>query len=238
MTTLFYAPLPCFADSRIVLPEGEARHAVRVLRMRVGDEITVVDGEGGWYRGALAEASPEKAVVEIAETRREVGEPRRRVVLALGVLHHRDRFEVAVEKAVELGATGIVPLRSARAAPGKLRQPRLETIVLAAMKQSLRSRLPHVYDEHDLESTLSLVPDAHVLVAHEGASEARTPAEVVGTGDARPIVVLIGPEGGFTDGEVDAAVAAGAEVVSLGPRRLRAETAATTALADLMLHLG
>lgn len=235
MTTLFYAPPSHVAADRITLPEAEARHAVKVLRMREGDEIVVVDGVGGWYRGALVEAFRDRAVVQVRETRRDVGEPARSVVLALGVLHHRDRFETAVEKAVELGAMGVLPLRTARAAPGSMREARLETILLAGMKQSMRSRLPQLHPEATLVDVLDAFPGAQFLIAHEAAEGVPTPAAASST-PARPIVVLIGPEGGFTDEEVSQAVDAGAVVVSLGPRRLRAETAALVALADLMLH--
>lgn len=236
MTTLFYAPPDAVDAGRVVLPEGESRHAVKVLRMREGDDVVVVDGAGGWYRGRLAEAHPERAVVAVDETRQGVGEPARTVVLALGLLHHRDRFETAVEKAVELGASGVIPLRTSRAAPGSVRAARLETILLAGMKQSMRSVLPRLYDEHTLAEALSRFEGAQVLMAHEAAEEAPMPSAALGPGDG-PVVVLVGPEGGFSPQEVEVAQAAGARLVSLGPRRLRAETAAMVALADLMLHL-
>lgn len=236
MTTLFYAPPDAVDGERIVLPESESRHAVRVLRMREGDELVVVDGAGRWYRGPLLEADAARAVVGIDETRQRVGEPSRSVLLALGLLHHRDRFETAVEKAVELGVTGVIPLRTSRAAPGSVRAARLETILLAAMKQSMRSVLPHLYDEHTLAEVLQRFAGAHVLMAHEAAAGVPLPSDAVAPGEG-PVVVLVGPEGGFSPQEVEAARDGGARLVTLGPRRLRAETAAMVALTDLMLHL-
>ncbi len=235
MTTRFYVPAAAIQPPHLTLPEEEARHAVKVLRLGVGDEIEVVDGEGGWYRVRLTLVGKREAAGLIAETRRDVGEKSRRVVLALGILGHRDRFEWAVEKAVELGVTDIVPLRSERAAPGGVRPARLENITIAAMKQSLRSRLPRLHDAQTPESVMRLIPGAEVLLAHEAALDAPSPADAVGR-TIQPIIVLIGPEGGFSDAEVATATQSGAVVVSLGPRRLRAETAAIAALSDLMLH--
>lgn len=234
MTTPFYAPPDAFSDARVVLPPDEARHAVRVLRMREGDAVVVVDGVGGWHEGVLVETARDRAVVEVARVRRSVGEPAREVILALGVLGHRDRFEWAVEKAVELGATGFVPLRTARAAPGAVRAARLDTILLAGLKQSMRSVLPRRYDEMTLGAALDAFPEARPLVAHEAAAGAPGPSEAVQAGEA--VLVLIGPEGGFTEPEVETVRARGGTVVTLGPRRLRAETAAAVALSDLMLH--
>lgn len=236
MTTPFYAPPSCFTKDRVILPADEARHAVKVLRMRTGDGIVVVDGVGGWYEVTLTRTERDEVEGNVVATRRDVGETNRNVVLSLGLLHHRDRFEWAVEKAVELGVTGIVPLRTRRAAPGKIRRDRLEHIAVAAMKQSMRTRLPQLYEEMTLDEALvRLSPTGTVLIAHEAAPDAPTPAQAAG--HTRSVSVLIGPEGGFSDDEIEAASAAGATLVSLGPRRLRAETAALTALADLMLHL-
>ncbi len=233
MTTPFYAPPTCFRDGRVTLPPDEARHVLKVLRHRAGDEVVVVDGVGGWHRVVLTEAGREQVTGEVMETRREVGEAGRNVVLALGILHHRDRFEWAVEKAVELGVAGIVPLRSRRAAPGRVRADRLEHIAVAAMKQSLRCVLPHIYPETYLADALRLLPEARVLLAHEALESAPTPAQAA---DASTTLVLIGPEGGFDEVEVAEAAASGARLVTLGPNRLRAETAALVALTDLMLH--
>ncbi len=233
MTTFFYAPPTQFAGGKVRLPADEARHALRVLRLGAGDEITVVDGEGGRHRVRLDAAGRDDAVGTVLETVRVA--PPAPLALALGVLHHRDRFEWAAEKAAELGATHFIPLRTTRAAPGKMRRERLESIAVAALKQSLRSHLMQVEGEQSLDEILAPTREGDVLIAHEGAEGAPTPAAA--SGPARPTVLLIGPEGGFTAAEVDAARAAGATVVGLGPYRLRAETAAAAALADLLLHL-
>lgn len=232
MTTTFYAPPSAFRSGRVVLPEAEARHAAKVLRLRAGDALSVVDGAGGWFEARLVSVDRSSAVAEVVSERRDVGEPARRIVLALGVLHHRDRFEWAVEKAVELGVTDLVPLRTTRAAPGRLKSERLDGLLISALKQSLRSRLPVLHDEATLPAVLAW-PDVTWLLCHEGAADTVTPAHYAsGSG---PVGVLIGPEGGFSDDEVEAALAAEARLCTLGPRRLRAETAAVAALAQLIL---
>ena len=235
MTTTFYAPPGAFAGTRVVLPEAEARHAVRVLRLREGDEVVVVDGVGGWHRVRLALTTREGAIGEVVETRRDVNEPAAGLTLALPPLKAADRFEFAVEKAVELGVTAFVPLRTART-EGRIKAARLEAHVVAAMKQSLRCRLPRLAAETPLATLLASAEGA-VFLLHEAADSARTlPRRLAEVPPGAPVTVVIGPEGGFTPDEVRAAEAAGALVASLGPRRLRAETAALVACTAVLLH--
>lgn len=233
MTTTFYAPPEAFDGRRVVLPEAEARHATKVLRLRAGAEIAVVDGWGGWHRVRLVHTEVGKAVGEVVETEMQPAPPPLRLALAL--LKSDDRFEFAVEKAVEIGATEIVPLRTARVEAGaKVRHERVEGVVVAAMKQSLRAHRPRVHAPIDIAAVLG----PHTVVLHEGAPLADTLAATfeaaLATGGAPTLVV--GPEGGFTDAELAAARVAGAHVASLGAARLRAETAAVVAVA-LAVHL-
>lgn len=229
MTTTFYAPLDAFEGRRVVLPEAEARHATKVLRLRAGAEIAVVDGVGGWHRVRLVHTEVGRAIGEVVETTLLPPPPPLRLALAL--LKADDRFEFAVEKAVEIGATEIVPLRTARVEPGaRVRAERVEGVAVAAMKQSLRAHRPRVHAPVALADVLG--PDAVVL--HEGAPLADALA-ATSVAAAMPTLV-VGPEGGFTDAELAAATASGARIASLGAARLRAETAAVVAVA-LAVHL-
>ncbi|ARA91860.1 16S rRNA methyltransferase [Rhodothermaceae bacterium RA] len=235
MTTTFYAPPDRIRDGMIDLPGDETRHAVRVLRMRPGDALVVVDGVGGWYEAELVDASKSRAVARVIRTRREVGESPFEITLALALLKQRNRFETALEKAVELGVRRFVPLVTARTEKGGLKRSRAESILIAAMKQSGRSRLMDLSEPVTFDAALRLDVDLK-LVAHEQADPASSLVRVL-AGPAYPerVLLMIGPEGGFTGEEVTRARSAGGRVVSLGPRRLRAETAALAAASALML---
>ena len=234
MTTTFYAPPDHVRDGRVMLPEDEARHAVRALRHGVGDEIVVVDGAGGRYRVRLTEADKRGAAGEIVEAQREVGEPPYRLTVGLGTLKNAGRFETFAEKAVELGVSRIVPLATERTERERIKERRLENILIAAMKQSGRSRLPDLAELQDFDDALRS-DDALRLLCHESADPAAALPRVL-DGAPLDLTILVGPEGGFSEPEVAAAEAAGWTVASLGPRRLRAETAAITAASAVMLH--
>lgn len=234
-TTFFYAPPEACRGDWLELPEEEAHHAVRVLRKEAGDRIEVVDGAGGWYLVELAEVAGRRAAGQVVARSREVGEPDYALTVALAPLKNRGRFEIFLEKAVELGVREVVPLLTARTERERVKETRAQKILLAAMKQSRRSRLPVLTEPQGLDEMLAARFELGLL-CHEAegpehtilAALARTPAAV-------RLGVLVGPEGGFTEEEVAAARQAGFAVVSLGPRRLRAETAALAAAAAVML---
>jgi len=233
MTTNFYAPPSAIRGQRVVLPDDEARHAHTVLRGEAGDEMVVVDGEGGWYRARIDHLASDQVVGTITEEREDVGEPTIEVTVGLGLLQKRSRFETFVEKAVELGVRRIVPLRTRRTERDAIREDRLRSVMVAAMKQCRRSWLPTLAAPQSPESLASASDAAVDVVCHSG--DDAVPLHRA-AGRARPFdeaLVLVGPEGGFADSEVEAAVAAGGTVVSLGPRRLRAETAGLAALHTL-----
>lgn len=237
MTTTFYAPPSHIENSRVVLPDDEARHAVRVLRHGPGDEIVVVDGAGGRYRVRLTETDKRSAAGEIVAAEREVGEPSYRLRVGLGTLKNASRFETFAEKAVELGVSEIVPLVTERTERMSLKAQRMENILVAAMKQSGRSRLPTLTEPQPLADVLAASSGVCILCHESADPEAMLPTVLSRAEDARAISVLVGPEGGFSEEEVAAAEEAGWTVASLGPRRLRAETAAIVAAAAVMLHV-
>ena len=240
MTTSFYAPPTSREGDRIVLPDDEARHAARVLRKKPGDEIAVVDGEGGWFRVRLDEVDKRAVAGVVVERKSDVGEPDYELVMGVALLKNASRFETFLEKAVELGVGAVVPLVTARTERSRLKRPRAEGILTAAMKQSGRSRLVRLHEPTALDIWLERDrpkgPDVHRLICHEAADAGRSIRHAL---DGRPgvprVEVLVGPEGGFSDGEVAAAERVGFAPVSLGPRRLRAETAALAAAAAVML---
>jgi len=221
-------------DTVRLLPD-EARHAIKVLRLGIGDEIGVVDGEGGWYRVRIDAVDREGLLASICERRENVGEPPYGLTIAIGLLKQQSRFETFLEKAVEFGVTRIVPTVTDRTQAGSLNLQRCRRIIVAALKQSLRSKMPQLTEPRSFDSVIR--EDAAVrLIAHEGALPGdNILAHAAALQDAGSCHVLIGPEGGFTESEVDRARRAGWTVVSLGDTRLRTETAGIAAASIVQL---
>lgn len=225
MTTNFYAPPSAIRGSRVVLPDDEVHHLRSVLRAQEGDEIVVVDGEGGWHRVRLDHLARDQAVGIIQETRHQVGEPAVHVTVAMGMLTRRSRFETFVEKAVELGVGRIVPMHTRHTEAETLRRGRIRNLMIAALKQCRRSCLPSLAEPQSFEAVLD-GREADVRLLCHGGPDSAPIVEGLGNLDSeRDVLVLVGPEGGFAASEVDRAEDAGCTTVSLGERRLRAETA-------------
>jgi 16S rRNA (uracil1498-N3)-methyltransferase len=234
MTTLFYAPPAAFRDGEVELPEDEARHAGKVLRHSPGDEIEVVDGAGGRHTVRLTVVERQRVRGEVLRTARDMNEPSYRLTVGLATLKNAARFETFAEKAVELGVSAITPLATARSERQRVRPARLQNILIAAMKQSGRCRLPALGEPTELEDVLRQRGGAG-LICHEAAGPEHGIGARLAAGVPPELTILVGPEGGFSDEEVAHAVALGWQLASLGSRRLRAETAAITACAAVML---
>lgn len=224
---LFY--LPEAAQGIQELPAEEARHVVQVLRRRVGDRLDLVDGRGGWYSGEIVALDKRHCQLQVSLIRREAAERPYRVTLAVAPTKSTDRLEWLLEKATEIGVDEIVPLQCRRSERTKLRTERLEKVLIAAMKQSLRAWLPRLAPLTDFGQLLTnrpegeqryiawIDPDVNTLLSKNYEA-------------GRDVCVLIGPEGDFTPEEVEEAGRAGFLPVSLGPHRLRTETAAIVAV--------
>lgn len=236
----YYAPPAQVRGDQVVLPPDEARHAGKVMRQQVGDEVVVVDGEGGWYRVRLDVVDARHAVGTILETRQGVGEPIAPCTIGLALLKNRGRFEVFMEKAVELGVTHILPLQTARTERTQFKPDRAHNLLIAAMKQCGRSRLPRLAAPQSLNVALHNTPAPTArFIAHETTDPTETlPSKLKALPIEAPLMVLIGPEGGFTQEEIATAQQAGWTPVSLGPRRLRAETAGIVAATAVLLSRG
>lgn len=230
MTTNFYAPPSAIRKNRVLLPDEEARHARKVLRVQEGDTLQVVDGTGNWYRVRVDHLAPQQVVGSILDRRENVGEPNAEITVGIGLLKNRRRFETFVEKAVELGVTRVVPLHTVRTEAESVREDRLQNLMTAALKQCRRSRLPALSSPCELERLLDEREAEKTLLCHPQEGAVPILQALDDSGSASSLLILVGPEGGFTSSEVEDVVDAGGVPVSLGPRRLRAETAALAAL--------
>ncbi|WP_150308973.1 16S rRNA (uracil(1498)-N(3))-methyltransferase [Planctomonas psychrotolerans] len=226
------------AGSRVELSGAEAKHAVTVSRVRVGDRLMVGDGAGTIATGAVAEATGSRLVLEVEHVRR-VPEPARRILLAQA-LAKGDRDELAVQAATELGVDGVMPWSAARSVSrwqgdkvAKGRE-RWSSIVREASKQSIRARVPVVADLVDTRGLAALAPSTTMLVLDPEADLRIADVPLDGGAD---IVLVVGPEGGLTPGETETLRTAGATPIRLGTEVLRTSTAGPAALAVLNVAL-
>ncbi len=228
---IFYAPKSQIHGNAIELTGQEAKHASKVMRYREGDSIQIVDGEGGWFDCKIVRITNSQVEAEV-QSSKQLDAPKPEIVLGMGLIKKRDRLEFAVEKSVELGVSEIALFRSRNTVKENVRMDRLENTILSAMKQSLRARLPKVSLLDSLEEVMDTFSDFHSLIAHE--KEDSEPGVNPGLKSKDKLLLLVGPEGGFSDKEIEMATEGGAGVVSLGKHRLRAETAAISFLSQFI----
>lgn len=223
--------------SLVQLDGPEGKHAVQVRRMRQGEAIQLSDGQGIRVRGIVAELSGSTLSLKVEEVIREEL-PSRQITL-VQALAKGDRDELAIQAATELGAMGIIPWQAARSisrwdgpkiAKG---QARWQQIVSEAAKQSLRAYTPEVKNIADTKELAGLVSSFDVVLVLD-TSAASTIAET-GIPSSGKIAVVVGPEGGIEQSELDALKAAGAKLVSLGANVLRTSTAGPALIAALLL---
>lgn len=229
---IYYAP-PSQVHSNIAeLVDQEARHAAKVMRAREGDNLVVVDGEGRRYEGPIRRITDTSVQVEITKVEK-IDPPDPELILGMGIIKKRDRLEFAVEKAVELGASKILLFRSERTVKENVRMDRLESIAISAMKQSLRAWLPDITLFRSVEILIDSFPEAMCLAAHEKIEDREQEVKLEEI-DKGKLLLLVGPEGGFSPTEIEMVKERGGHLVSLGSNRLRTETAALAFLSQFL----
>ncbi|MBH0129225.1 16S rRNA (uracil(1498)-N(3))-methyltransferase [Salinibacterium sp. NK8237] len=222
----------------VSLGNAEARHAVTVSRLKVGEVIAIGNGAGLVVSGPVVTAEHTQLTIEVAEVQQT---PRRTPAVFLAqALAKADRDELAVQVATELGVDGVIPWSAARSisrwqgskvAKGR---DRWAAIVREASKQSLRTWLPDVLDLVTTKQLAAFASTTRMLVLEPTATETLAELEV----DDRDIVLVVGPEGGVADHELALLTAAGASTIRLGSEVLRTSTAGPAALAALNVKLG
>lgn len=227
----FYVPPGSIAGGGVSVEGEEYAHLTQVMRYREGDTIGIVDGAGMAYVTEVTSIHRHNAVCSIKSTHPNLHEPSRRVTLAVGVLKNPSRFETMVEKCTELGVRKIIPMITTRTVQRHARVERWQSIALAAMKQCGRCVLPAIVPLMTFDEVVSGAKGGKVMF-HEQATVLFDPSAV--DPGLSECTICIGPEGGFTEGEVASAAEHGWSVVSVGDRRLRSETAAIVAAARLL----
>lgn len=216
---------------------GEAHtHAAYALRIRTGDRITVFDGKGNDYICKVTDIKRDKTLLELQDTAHNTGEAHITVSLYLSVIK-QDRFEMAVQKATELGITRIVPVYTAFTQRSiSLNFDRLNKIAIAACEQCGRSVVPVIEQPIEFDELLSRASNTHMIFLWERELHGNMQSAIDKT--KTDVAVFVGPEGGITEPEKIKLTEAGAQAVTLGARILRAETAAIAALSVVYYEMG
>lgn len=215
---------------------GPELHHLRVRRLGPGDPVCLIDARGGEYAGVVAQVRRDGADIAIAEAVRPRRDSRLRLALAQAVLKGA-HLDLVIEKATELGVAEIVVFTAARtvARPPPSRRLRWQRIAASAAKQSGRLHLPAIGGPIDFDAVVARAAGGRVpaILFHPGEDDGTplAPSCVPPPGAGTGLLAIVGPEGGFTGDEVARARAGGCVVAGLGPRILRAETAALTAIA-------
>jgi 16S rRNA (uracil1498-N3)-methyltransferase len=228
-----FTPEPFAPGDRIAIRGDELHHAARAVRVREGEEVELFDGTGNAARGIVTGLGSDQLVVSVL-TIIDARESPLSVTLAMSIIA-LDKFELVLQKATELGVRTIVPLVSERVEirPERYRgkHERWEKIVFEAVKQSGRARTPVLEAPAPFEDVIAR-PGTKVVF--DGDTESTwEPGNA-----AIPVTIFVGPEGGWSDGELQLARSLGARFRRLGPRRLRAETAAIVAVTRTVAESG
>jgi 16S rRNA (uracil1498-N3)-methyltransferase len=240
----FFVNHQCFQDSKVVITDQQAHQILRVLRLRVGDSIIVLDNEGWEYEVVLADIVKNQIKCDIIDKRRAKGEPQTRITLYQSMLA-REKIEWLLQKCTEVGVWRFTPVITQRSlvrnsdtvGPAKLE--RWQRIITEAAEQSHRGLIPEIDRPIGFAECISRLSDFD-LVLIASLDEGSKPLGKLTGNCVKPknIALLIGPEGGFTDDEIRLACENGASAFSLGPRVLRTETAAMVASALVLYELG
>ena len=236
MSDSYYIKADAIRSNSFTLVGAEAHHAATVIRMKVGATLALFDGEGNRYKAIITDVSPHELSGTIITTLPNNESPFS-LTLACALIK-KERFEWMLEKAVELGVSHIQPIITARSIikipPARLDKKikKWRSQILTAVKQCQRSRIPEISPPLELrkfswQQYKSIILPCMVEHNHT----------VQDTTCISPVVAFVGPEGGFTSTEIDYIQEHGGEAVTLGSRRLRAETAATIVISEISNRL-
>lgn len=243
----FFVESSQIQGDKIIITGSDVNHIKNVLRMKAGEEIAVSNGaDGKEYRCSIKEITPEEILCTLLSVKEEDVELSSEIYLFQG-LPKSDKMEFIIQKAVELGVYKVIPVAAKRSVvrldekKAKARQLRWQGIAEAAAKQSKRRIIPEVKQVMSMKEALSYAA-AHTdirLIPYELAEDMAKTKEIInGIKPGESVAVFIGPEGGFEESEIVAAMEENIMPITLGKRILRTETAGLTVLSWLMYHFG
>lgn len=235
-----YQPLPLQPDQTLQLTEQASHHLARVLRAQVGDALIIFNGQGGEYEASITEITKKSVHVKLLHFQARESESPVHIHLAQGMARG-EKMDVIVQKAVELGVTHITPLITERCNVRldkdreEKRLAHLEAVMISACEQSGRNRIPLLDAPISYPLWLSTVKADLAFVLSPHVDHKLPQLEL---SDHASIILLIGPEGGLSDQEVELAIQQGFLPLNLGPRILRTETASLAAISTLQWQYG
>ncbi len=222
---IFYTPE--LSGNTYTLDETESKHCIRVLRLEKGDEITLVDGRGGFFTAEIADPNPKRCLVNVIKSDLNFGLRNFQVQVAIAPTKNIERIEWFLEKATEIGINRITPLLCHHSERKEIKHERLEKVMVSAMKQSLKAYLPQLDHLTKFSEFIRQPFDGLKFIAHCEEQHREVLKNVMIPG--KNYLILIGPEGDFSPEEIKMAIASGFVPVSLGNSRLRTETAGVVA---------
>ena len=230
----FYVPQLTPKHEFVMMPEEEARHALKVLRMKMSDPIVLLDGNGGKYTGIIYGIEQKRCEVRIDRYELQERPTPHRIHLGVSPTKNSDRMELLVEKAIEIGVSEISFLQTQRSERRALKLDRVKKIAVAAMKQSGNLYLPKINSLQLFREFVGKVEEQGKYLAYVPAPTTDSLVKAVVPADA---CLLVGAEGGFTEEEAELAQERGFKPVSLSSYRLRTETAGMIGVHTLQLAL-
>ena len=224
---LFYTPNIDPAHPQFFLTEEESKHAIRVLRLEVGSVVQLIDGRGGLYAAEIIDAHPKRTILQIKDIITGYNKRNHYLHIAIAPTKNIERTEWFLEKATEMGIDEISLIICQRSERKEAKAERLNKIITAAIKQSLKAYHPVLNEPRPLSELLALPFEGQKFIAHcEDTDKIDLGTALDKQGR---YLVLIGPEGDFTRNEIDTALQNGFKAITLGDSRLRTETAALEA---------
>ncbi len=223
---IFY--VPGISGSSCVMDPFESRHCIRVLRMAKDDSVTIVDGQGGLFRGVITDPDPAACRIKITETVNGFEKRGYKLHMAVSPVKNQDRFEWFIEKSVEFGIDVITPIICRFTEKQKVKTERINNIIISAMKQSLKAYRPVLNEPVCFSEFIAKEHPGIKMIAHCNPGYAlKSIGHIYEKG--MDSLILIGPEGDFSSEEIEMAMANGFTGISLGNSRLRTETAGIAA---------
>ncbi len=222
---LFYAP--DISGNTYTLNEEESKHCIRVLRLTIGDEITLIDGKGGLFKTRIIRPEPKRCMVEVYESTLEFEKRNHYLHIAIAPTKNIERFEWFLEKATEIGIDEITPLLCEHSERKAVNNERLEKIIISAVKQSIKAYVPVLNPMTSFKQLIQSNQTGNLFIAHcatKGLNHLKN--------ELKPLnksIILIGPEGDFSIDEIQLALKSNYREISLGTSRLRTETAGVVA---------
>jgi len=217
----------------VVLDEATSKHIVQVLRMQPGEQLQLTNGKGDLFTAAIADDNRKRCAVKILQTTKAAPQTTT-ITIAISPVKNNTRFEWFLEKATEIGVTEIIPLICSRTEKTAFKFDRMKGILISAMLQSQQCWLPVLHEPIKFSSLIVSAEHQQKYIAH-CIEDQKTALTDLNTGSFSSKIILIGPEGDFTAGEIEQALQNNFNAVSLGQTRLRTETAGVVA-ATLLLN--